>query len=109
MNSGKVPEENGTGKKKGPANRTAKASVFTDLFGDKKYLIQLYRALHPEDVDVTEDQIKNVTIQNILLDRNYNDLGFQIEDRLVILIEAQSTWTVNIIVRGLMYLVQTYQ
>lgn len=91
------------------AKRTAKDSVFTDLFQDPKYLIQLYKALHPEDQDVTEESISNVTIKNILLDQCYNDLGFCIGDKLVILVEAQSTWTVNIVVRGLMYLAQTYQ
>ena len=91
------------------AKRTAKDSVFTDLFQDPKYLIQLYKALHPEDQNVTEESISNVTIKNILLDQCYNDLGFCIGDKLVILVEAQSTWTVNIVVRGLMYLAQTYQ
>ena len=75
--------------------RKAKDSVFTDLFSKPKYLLQLYRALHPEDRDVTEKSIKNVTIKNILLNQGYNDLGFQVGDRLVVLVEAQSTWTVN--------------
>ena len=87
----------------------AKDSVFTDLFSKPKYLLQLYRALHPEDRDVTEKSIKNVTIKNILLNQGYNDLGFQVGDRLVVLVEAQSTWTVNIIVRGLLYLTRSYQ
>lgn len=34
--------------------RTIKDSVFTDLFRDTKYLIQLYRTLHPEDQKTTE-------------------------------------------------------
>lgn len=38
------------------AKHTIKDSVFTDLFQDKKYLIQLYRTLYPEDQDTTEDQ-----------------------------------------------------
>lgn len=91
------------------AKYTAKDSVFTDLFGEPKYLLQLYQALHPEDHDVTEDSISNVTIKNILLDQCYNDLGFQIGEKLVVLVEAQSSWTVNIIIRCLMYLAQTYQ
>lgn len=91
------------------AKYTAKDSVFTDLFGEPKYLLQLYRALHPEDHEVTEASISNVTIKNILLDQCYNDLGFQIGEKLVVLVEAQSSWTVNIIIRCLMYLAQTYQ
>ena len=52
--------------------------------------------------------IKDVTIKHILVDADYNDLGFSVGDRLVILVESQSTWTLNIIIRALMYLIQTY-
>ncbi len=88
--------------------RTIKDSVFTNLFQDKKYLIQLYQALHPEDKEVTEDKLTDVTIENVLTDNIYNDLGFMVGNRLLILVEAQSTWTMNIIIRVLMYLMQTY-
>lgn len=88
--------------------RTIKDSVFTHLFQDKKYLLQLYQALHPEDKEVTEEQLTDITIKNVLTDNIYNDLGFMVGDRLLILVEAQSTWTVNIIIRALLYLVQTY-
>ena len=91
------------------AKYTAKDSVFTNLFSDPKYLLQLYKALHPADLDATEENISNVTIQNILLDQSYNDLGFQVGTRLVVLVEAQSSWTVNIVLRSLMYLTQTWQ
>lgn len=90
------------------AKYTVKDSVFTSLFKDKKYLLQLYRALHPEDSETTEDELTDITIKNILTDGMYNDLGFMVGDRLMILVEAQSTWTMNIIIRALMYLVQTY-
>ena len=63
--------------------RMVKDSVFTDLFQNKKYLLQLYKALHPED-HVTEDDLTDVTIKNVLTDNIYNDLGFVVEDRLMI-------------------------
>lgn len=88
--------------------RKIKDSVFTNLFQDKKYLLQLYKALHPEDVGVTEDEIADVTIKHVLIDADYNDLGFSVGNRLMVLVESQSTWTVNIIIRALMYLIQTY-
>lgn len=91
------------------AKYTVKASVFTDLFSIPKNLRQLLRVLHPEDCEIDENSIHNVTIKNVLLDQCYNDLGFQVGDKLVILVEAQSTWTENIIIRSLMYLAQTYQ
>lgn len=71
-------------------------------------MIQLYRTLHPEDTEVTEDELKDITIKNILVDACYNDLGFTVGDKIMILTEAQTTWTMNIIIRALMYLAQSY-
>ena len=48
------PKEKTVEKKEAFAKYTAKDSVFTTLFRDKKYLLQLYRALHPEDTETTE-------------------------------------------------------
>lgn len=50
----------------------------------------------------------DVTIENVLTDNLYNDLGFIANNKLMILIEAQSTWTMNILVRVLLYLAQSY-
>ncbi len=90
------------------AKRTAKNSVFLDLFQNKSNLLKLYKTLHPEDITATEDSLTNVTITNVLTDNLYNDLGFIANNKLMILVEAQSTWTVNILVRVLMYLAQSY-
>ncbi len=49
-----------------------------------------------------------MTITNVLTDNLYNDLGFIANNKLMILVEAQSTWTVNILVRVLLYLAQSY-
>ena len=91
------------------AKRTAKNSVFLDLFQDKKYLLKLYKTLHPEDTDATEDTLDIVTIDNILTDNLYNDLGIMAgNNKLLLLLEAQSSWTVNILIRILLYLAQSY-
>lgn len=87
---------------------TVKDSVFTHLFRDKKYLKQLYQTLHPEDRKVTEEEIVDITMENVLTDGIYNDLGFRVGERLMVLVEAQSTWTMNIIIRIFIYLAQTY-
>ena len=85
-----------------------KDSVFTTIFRDKKYLIQLYRALHPEDTEATEDALTDITIRNVLTNGIYNDLGFRVGDKILFLVEQQSSWTMNIIIRALMYLAQVY-
>ena len=89
--------------------RTVKDTVFTHLFRDKQYTLQLFHALHPEVQDVTEDMIEIVTLEHVLVDRDYNDLGFRVGDRLIVLVEAQSTWSLNIAVRAMLYLAKTYQ
>ena len=89
-------------------NRQIKDSIFSDLFGDKTRLLQLYRALHPEDESASEDDIANVTMKNILMVDLYNDLGFTVRDRLLLLVEAQSTWTVNVVFRLFLYLAETW-
>ena len=94
----------------GPARgrRTGKDTVFTHLFSEPKYRFQLFQALHPEMTDITADDIIPLTITNVLLDKPYNDLGLLAGDRLLILVEAQSTWSVNILIRFLMYVARTY-
>ena len=87
----------------------AKDSVFHDLFSIPEYLYQLYRTLHPEDKETAEEDLSIVTLQRILVNKEYNDLGFQVKDKLIILVEAQSTWSVNIVVRALIYLMSSYQ
>ena len=90
------------------AKLTIRDSVFSDLFRDKRYLLKLYQTLHPEDTETTEDDLVDVTIQNVLTNDLYNDLGFRNKDQIVILAEAQSSWSVNIVVRAFLYLAQTW-
>ena len=88
--------------------RDIKDSVFTFLFSDIEYTIQLYLSLHPEDTDLRDEDFRLVTLANILAIGQYNDLGFQVRDKLILLVEAQSTFSPNIPLRMLMYLAKTY-
>ena len=88
--------------------RDIKDSVFTFLFSDIEYTKQLYLSLHPEDTDIRDEDFRLVTLENILAIGQYNDLGFQVRDKLILLVEAQSTFSPNIPLRMLMYLAKTY-
>jgi len=89
--------------------RNVKDSVFSCLFGDPKYACELYHYLHPEDPGVTEEDCRLITIENILADGQYNDLGLQIRDILIILAEAQSTFSKNLPIRFLLYAARSYK
>ena len=90
-------------------NRNIKDSVFCNLFGMPEYLMQLYQVLHPDDTETTEDDLTIVTLSRTVARNIYNDLGFLVRNRLLVLVEAQSTWSENILVRFLMYLGETYR
>ncbi|MBQ8942238.1 MAG: hypothetical protein IJ062_10420 [Firmicutes bacterium] len=85
----------------------AKDSVFRNLFGIKKYAAQLYMALHP-DKTVTEDDIEHVTLESVIMATLYNDVGFKVKDKIIMLVEQQSSWSENIVVRMFVYLAETY-
>ena len=91
------------------AGRTVKDTVFCRIFPLPKYRLALYQALHPEDKTITAEDIRIVSLENIILNEPYNDLGMIARDKLLLLVEAQSTWTNNILMRLLLYVAATYQ
>ena len=82
---------------------TVKDSVFTTLFGESKYTLDLYRSLHPEDTETTEKDIKIITTDNILVSGMFNDLSFLIGLKMMIFAEAQSTFSVKLAIRLFLY------
>lgn len=88
---------------------TAKDSVFSFIFKHPENTRRLYLTLHPEDTDVTEDDCKLITLEHVLTNGLTNDLGFQVRDKLILLVEAQSKFSINIAIRMLLYLAATYK
>ena len=58
---------------------------------------------------MTEADCKLVTLEHVLTNGITNDLGFQVRDKLILLVEAQSKFSVNIALRMLLYLAATYK
>ena len=87
--------------------RAGKDSIFVDLFHQPKYALLLAKALNPT-MKLTEKDIEFVTLHSVLMVRPYNDLGLLVKDKLLICSEAQSTWSLNVLVRMFMYLAETY-
>ena len=89
--------------------RQSKNSVFVNFFKEEKNVLQMYRELHPEAEDITIDDIKIDTLESIIVNTLYNDLGFLVKDRYVLLVEAQSSWNENIALRMFFYLSETFR
>lgn len=94
--------------KHGLVKRNAKSSVFTHLFSLERYRKELYLSFHPSDRNIREDEIKTYTISSIFTNTQINDLGLLVKDVLLLLVEAQSTWTYNILPRIISYLAESY-
>ena len=89
--------------------RNLKDSIFTFLFHQPEYTRQLYLALHPEDTGVTEADCKLVILENVLPNGQYNDLCLQVNDRILLLVQAKNLFSENITLRMLLYLSETYK
>ena len=70
------------------------------------YLLRLSREVPGLLIQMSAKTLAGVVIS--VTDGIYNDLGFLFREKFMILLEAQSLWTLNIIIRALMYLAQTY-
>ena len=49
-----------------------------------------------------------MTLSSLIMRNRFNDLGFLVRDRLLVLVECQSTFTENILIRFILYLADTY-
>lgn len=91
------------------AGNEAKVQGFCIYLSVQRPEVYAGAILVPAPGDVTEDEFQLVTIENILSVGQYNDLGIQVRDKLILLVEAQSVFSVNIVLRMLMYLAATYK
>jgi len=90
------------------ANRNHKDSVFSVLFGTPDVLRELYSAI--VGIDIPPDAIVDInTLSDAIYMKRINDLSFTINDRIVVLIEHQSTINENVPVRLLMYIGRVYE
>jgi predicted transposase YdaD len=90
------------------ANREYKDSVFSFLFSDPETLRELYGAL--EGVRLGADiPITINTLSDVIFKEQINDLSFMVDNRLVILIEHQSTFNPNMALRLLIYIGRVYE
>jgi len=89
-------------------NNKFKNSVFTLLFSDPALLRELYCALEgvslPPDAPVSINTLDDVLFMDLI-----NDISFEIDGKLVVLIEHQSTVNPNMALRLLMYIARVYE
>ena len=95
-------------------NRNHKDSLFIDLFCKdklvgKKNFISLYNALHNTNLDLEHTKLEEVNIENVLYMALSNDIAMLVDNRLVVLVEHQSTINENMPLRLLEYISRIYE
>ena len=94
-------------------NRNYKDSVFVDLFAKdinaKENFVSLYNALHNTNLDFHTTEVEPVMIEQVLYKSFYNDIAMLIDNKIVILIEHQSTINENMPFRILEYITRIYE
>jgi hypothetical protein len=90
------------------ANREYKSSVFSLLFGEENTLRDLYGALEgvalPPDLPITIN-----TLEDALFKTRINDISFEAGEKLVVILEHQSTINPNMPLRLLSYIARVYE
>ncbi len=93
-------------------NREHKDSVFVDLFYEdetaKKNLLSLYNALHDTDLH-DENLIHKVKIADVLYKNFKNDISFEVDGKIFVFGEHQSTVNPNMPLRCLLYAGRAYE
>jgi hypothetical protein len=90
------------------ANNQFKDSVFTSLFSDPARLLDLYNAIRGTAfTDLSALTIN--TIPDVLFLNRRNDISFTIGNKLVVLMEHQSTVNDNMPLRLLLYIARLYE
>ena len=94
-------------------NRKYKDSVFTDLFGSdrdaKKNFLDLYNALSGSNYKLEETVLERKVIEQSLYKTFNNDVSWEIDGKLVVLVEHQSTINENMPFRCLEYVTRIYE
>ena len=94
-------------------NRKYKDSVFTDLFGSdrdgKKNFLALYNALSGNNYKLEEVNLERKIIDQALYKTFNNDVSWEINGKLIVLVEHQSTINNNMPFRCLEYVTRIYE
>ena len=93
--------------------RNYKDSLFVDLFARcpeaKENFLSLYNALHGTDLKFAETKIEPVMLEKTVYTGRYNDVSMLINNRLIVLVEQQSTVNENMPLRFLEYVARLYE
>ena len=88
--------------------RKYKDTIFRSVFSNPADAIDLYNQI--SDTKINSDaSVEIVTLTDELYVKQLNDLGLLIDNKLIVLVEQQSTYSKNLPLRLLMYIAREYE
>lgn len=95
------------------ANRIFKDTLFRDLFQKDvtapANFLSLYNAIHGTNLKLEETKIQPIELENIFHSGFYNDVSMLLDDKIIVLVEHQSSLNENMPLRFLYYIAHLYE
>ena len=97
------------GKNRPKAKRAVYDSLSRNFFNDRENAADFYNATHEGSPRISADDVEIVTLDRdrAIVDDFYNDCGFRVGDRLIIMLEVQTSHDLTLRGRYLAYLALT--
>ena len=100
-----TPNDNRSGKY---LRRNISDELFRFVFDHDGMMIGLLHVIYPDLMkDVDDKDVMRITLKESIMKGHLNDLGILVKDRLIVLVEAQSTWPLDVMYRFSIYYVET--
>jgi predicted transposase/invertase (TIGR01784 family) len=94
-------------------NSQIKDSLFVDLFQNdemaKENFLSLYNAIAGTDLKIENTKIEPRKLERVAYHSLYNDVSMIVNDKLIVLVEHQSTINENMPLRFLLYVARLYE
>ena len=90
-------------------NRQVVSSMFADIFQKPENFLSLYNALTNQNLKLEETELKPSHLKDSIFKGLMNDVSMEINGKIVVLIEHQSTINMNMPLRCLMYIARMYE
>jgi len=90
-------------------NREVKDSLFTKLFNREDTALELFNAITGSQYSIADIAVVIKTLSDVFYRLLKNDLAFLIDNRLIILMEHQSSLNPNMALRLLLYVASIYK
>lgn len=91
-----------------PDNTKYKDSVFRTYFKDRDIFLSLYSFLSKTEYD-KDIPAEDISLEHTFTNGRKNDVGYLVDNKLVVLMEHQSTFSYNLPLRYLFYISITYE